>query len=104
MTDDHASLVGKRLALLLMAQTRSGDDDWAVFSGTVGLDDGALYLDRGAGKTRVDIRAEWLERIRPVSEEVSAILNRAEYYLPLRVGALPADEDGFVTTGLQWPD
>jgi hypothetical protein len=104
MNDDRAALVGKRLTLLLMAKTESGEDDWAVFPGTVVLEDGVLYLDRGVGKARLEIRAEWVERIRPVGEEISAILKEADCYLPLTVGALPPDEDGFLTTGLQWPE
>ena len=105
-TVNSSELTGKRLTLLLMASTKAGEDDWAVFPGTVTEEAGRLYLERGADKPRFEIRSEWIKQIRRVAEDVKAVLKHAEYYLPLQVGAIPADADDseFVYTGLKWPE
>ena len=104
-TVDLATLNGKPFTLLLMGTTPSGEDDWAVFPGIARLEDGGLYIDRGANP-RFEIRAEWIDRILPVDPATRSTLLGADYYLSLRVGALPTAEDSndFLQTGLKWPD
>jgi hypothetical protein len=101
---DLATLDGKPFALLLMGTTSSGKDDWAVFGGIARLEDGTLYLDRGADP-RFEIRAEWIDRIQIVIDPVvRETLLDADYCLSLTVGRLPDDDSGdFLQTGLKWP-
>ena len=101
---DLTTLDGKLFTLLLICTTPEGEDDWAVFPGIARVEDGKLYLDRGA-KPRFDIRPEWIGRIQSVDPALRKTLRDADYYLPLTVGSLPSgdDADDLVQTGLNWP-
>jgi hypothetical protein len=101
---DLTALDGKALTLLLLGTTPEGDDDWAVFPGISQVEDGQLYIDRGA-KPRFDIRPEWIDRIQAVDPALREMLRDADYYLPLTVGSLPTGDDGddLIQTGLKWP-
>ena len=103
---NQQDLEGKTLTLLLMGKTQGGEEDWAVFGGTVRLEAGLPYLDRGLENPRVEIREEWLERIKPVSPDLAETLLGAAFYLPLSVGNLDGEgnEAGLVPFGLKWPD
>jgi hypothetical protein len=103
---DITRLHGKRLTLLLTGTKENGDDDWAVFGGVASLEAGVVFMDRGEGKPRLEIREEWLGRIRIVEPESRETLLDADYYLPLTIGKLASDEDGacFDSTGLKWPE
>ena len=96
-------LVGSRLALLLTGEDEHGGDDWVVFAGVVRQDGERLVLERNEGP--FELRAEWIERIRPVKAELRDVLLDADYVLTLSVGNLPAGAptDGFEATGLKWP-
>ncbi len=96
---------GKTLALLLMAKTEEGDDDWAVFPGTFRKDGDRAYLERDDGHEDFEIREEWVERIRPVdNEEVRSILQNCDFFLSLSVGSIADSErESLDTTGLKWP-
>lgn len=98
-----AQLVGRRLALLLQGEDEQGQDDWAVFTGTVREDGGRLFLDREQGA--LDLQKDWIERVQPVEPEVSEVLLGADYVLSLSVGTLPDDvsAEGLEPTGLKWP-
>jgi hypothetical protein len=100
----NSSVVGKPFAVLLMGETAEGEDDWAVFSGTLKQNPSGLFLDRGT-KPPFEIRAEWIERINPVGSDVKDILLGAEHYLPLSVGLIPEGEstESYVCTRLKWP-
>jgi hypothetical protein len=101
---NRSNLIGKPFAVLLMGETAEGLDDWAVFSGTLSENLSGMFLDRGT-QPPFEIRAEWNERIKPVSPAISEILLGAEYFLPLTVGPLPEGEstESYVATGLKWP-
>ncbi len=97
-------LIGSSLALLLVGETDDGEEDWAVFTGTIKSKNGELFLDRGPDKDNFDIRDEWLSRIYPVKEEVREILENCKFFLPLSVGTV-SDDDALDmdATGLKWP-
>lgn len=104
-TEMTSNILGKPFAVLLMGETAEGEDDWAVFSGTLEQNALGLYLDRGA-KPSFEIHPEWVERIRPVGSDVKDILLDAEHYLSLSVGPIPEGEstESYVGTGLKWPE
>lgn len=97
---------GKSLAVLLMGKAENGEEDWAVFPGTVRRRGDAHYLDRGADRNRFVIRQEWLSQIKSVADDLRDVLQDCELYLPLSFGSLPAECDSaeFELTGLQWPN
>ena len=65
-----------------------------------------LNLDRAA-KPTFEVRPEWHDRIKPVTnDEARRILLDSDYYLRLRVGTLPDSESDseYEQTGLKWPE
>ncbi len=95
---------GSSLALLLVGETEDGEEDWAIFTGTIESKDGEFFLNRGPDKDIFDIRDEWLSRIKPVKEEVREILGNCNFFLPLSVSAVSDDDaQGMEATGLKWP-
>ena len=102
---DIVALNGTVLALLLISETNTGEDDWAVYSGVFRLRDGRAFLDRGPSNPEFEIFPEWLPRIKPTNDETRLILLNAAHYLPLRIGDFPEDANptDFNATGLKWP-
>lgn len=100
----NANIIGSSFCVLLMREAAEGEDDWAIFSGTLKQNSTGLFLDRGT-KAPFEIRAEWIDHIKPVDSEVKDILLDAEYYLPLSVGSIPEGEstESYIDTGLKWP-
>ena len=95
---------GRSLALLLVSEAEDGEEDWAIFTGTIESKDGELLLNRGPDKDNFDIRDEWLSWIKPVKEEVREILGNCDFFLPLSVGTVnDNDVVGMEATGLRWP-
>lgn len=88
-----------------MGETSTGEDDWAVFSGTLKKNASGLFLDRGL-KPPFEISPEWIERIQPTGPDVKKILLNAEHYLSLSVGPIPEGEsiDSYISAGLKWPE
>lgn len=103
---DLATLDGTVLALVLISETDTGEDDWAVSSGVFHLRDGKAFLDRGPSNPELELLPEWLRRIKPTNDKTRSILLNAAHYLPLRVGDIPEDADpaAFEATGLEWPE
>jgi hypothetical protein len=94
-----SALSGKAFCLWLTDEK----DESAVFGGRLQWNGTQLQVERNNG-VPFEIREEWIERIRPVENDVVRnILLGADYYLRLAVGPKPEGE-GFVTTGLRWPD
>ena len=100
---DRDQLVGKQLALLLLGEDANGQEDWAVFAGTIGERDGRLLLHRRVGV--VELRDEWIGCIRATSDETRATLSGADFVVQVTVGSLPGDVSpaDLETTGLRWP-
>lgn len=95
-------LLGKHLALLLIADDENGEPEVMTVHGEVAERDGVMFLDRGL-KGQLELRDEWHDRVRIANGEARTILE-SEYYLPLTVGTLPEDEDpaSFEFTGITW--
>lgn len=108
MTLIHQSLTsldGCSFALLLWVEGDDGEDDVALFSGTLRYKDGVLNMARADGRV-IRMLPEWYEGIRPVSDpEIAAIVGGADYVLSLSVGNLPdsANPDSLEGLGLRWP-
>ena len=99
---DLKAFAGKRLALWLTDDS----DESAIFAGTMHWDGSTLNMNRAA-QSAFEVRLEWHNRIKPIpNEETRRILLDSDYYLRLRVGALPKDVDDseYEGTGLRWPE
>jgi len=97
-----AQLNGKSFAIVLTGEK----DEGATFYGTARWNGERLVIDRGKDKPPFEVRKEWYERIQPVKGPVAkAILEGAEFWLRLQVGAQPAgDTSDYEKTGLKWPE
>ena len=97
-------LIGKPVMLMLLSTTASGEDDWAIISGTIELRGQDLHFHSGSD-IAFALPEDTLERIQHATPELKA-REGVDFYLPLRVGPLPEGADeatGFVRTGLKWP-
>jgi hypothetical protein len=90
---------GKRFGLVLTDE----NDDTVVFGDWVASISGqTLLLTRPGGEMRLE--SEWLERIRPLdTPESREIIPDADYWLPLKVGPNPQEEETDIPTGMTWP-
>ncbi len=95
----------KWFAILMIAETPGGEEDWAYFEGAAAWDGKQLTIDRGPGNAPFAVPEDALVRIKPVDDKVREVFAHAEYYLPLLVGPLPEDADlsQYVATGIRWP-
>ena len=99
--DPHPAF-GRTLALVLWGKGASGEDDVAVFSGTLVELEGASYLQRDSGK--VPLEVEWLQRIASVPDDLRDTLLGCEYQLSLTVGDVDDEEsESWKRMGLTWP-
>lgn len=85
---DSDALIGYQLSLLIMGEGDDDEDVWPVLTGMVQQDGEGLTLSRPDGD--IPLRAEWIERVRPVNPRVRTVLLGADYVLPIRIGDLPA--------------
>ncbi len=100
-----AEIVGRSIALLLSGENTEGKPEYAVFRGLVEEADGKLQINLGEGRGALPLSPDYLERIRPVKEELREILLGADLLLSLSVGPLPEDAapGEFQPLGLRWP-
>jgi hypothetical protein len=98
-------LIGRRVALLLMGKKANGEDDWVVVAGTGIEVRGVVCVDLGKDKRPLEIRPEWISRVKLVDADVRDTLADADFYVPLRVGDLPEETSPgeYENTGLKWP-
>ena len=97
-------LEGKRLALLLMAKSAEGADDWVVFPGIVRREESGLVLERD-GEEPVHLQPDWIHRARLTTEETRPILADADVVISLSVATVGAEVAAtFENLGLRWPD
>jgi hypothetical protein len=96
---DLAAYVGKRFALVLTDE----NEETVAYSGWIASRaEQTLHLERIGGSITLEI--EWLGRIRSVdTEESKAILPETDFWIPLRVGPNPLEEDTDLPTGMKWP-
>ena len=98
-------IVGRRLALILWDKDGTGDDEVWVHAGTVRASGSGLVLDRGGDEAPVKLLPEWLARVKPVNEDLRAVLSDAEVCISLTVGPIPdgIDPSELESTGLRHP-
>ena len=82
---------GRSIAVILAKPMPDGKKEWAFLRGTGTVDNDALYLERGAGQKRFEIRNEWLERIRPMWPNNHLPYRDCELHLSLALNAFPND-------------
>ncbi len=98
----NADLLGRQVALLLLSHDAEGEDDWAVFSTTLQEEEGKFILTHKTG--RLQLKDEWLSRIKATTPQTRSILLGADFFLLLAVGSIGDDRaEGLMGTGLQWP-
>ncbi|HDY7993163.1 TPA: hypothetical protein ACGVB5_004862 [Vibrio vulnificus] len=96
-------LSGKTLALLLWSKDEDGEDDVAVFKGSI-TREGASFFYQNESGSKLELTDDWLGRIVPVASDVKDVLLNCDYQLSLTVGQLLPDSKDFVETGLSWPE
>jgi hypothetical protein len=94
--------LNKTLALVLWAKDENGDDDVAVFPGTLIQEKDLYFLQRG-DEARPEIRAEWLSRIKKVPDDLKETLSNCEFQLSLTVGNTENETATLEAFGLKWP-
>jgi hypothetical protein len=102
---DLRLLNGKWFAVLMIAETPGGEDEWAFFEGIAYWDGRQLVIDRGPGNGSFPVPEDSLGRIKPVDQKLRQVFEHAVYFVPLLVGPLPesADLSQYVATGMRWP-
>jgi len=99
---DIDSVVNRTLALVLWAKDENGEDDVAVFPGTLKVKDGVYFLVRQSG-AGPEIRAEWFWRILEVSDDIRDTACNCGFILSWSVGDANDSHADFDSFGLQWP-
>ena len=79
---NYLTLNGRSLALLL----EGDDNDWSVVCGIARQEGNDLFLDYDANKQPFAIQREWLDRIKPVPQDLSERFMNADLFLPLLLG------------------
>jgi hypothetical protein len=93
MSVDRASLIGKRLGLIMIGTDADGNEEWKDRYGTVSLESDQLVL-KGDG-IHLQIQPEWLDRIVPGKPGAEV---KVDYLLVLTAGTL-LHEQGFRQVG-----
>ena len=100
---EQPNAVGRSLALILWSENSEGEDDVAVFGGTLMLKDEQFLLVRNDG-AHIQLRPEWIDRIKTVDSELRETLLQCEYCISLTLGDAEGDDGPFEDFGLKWPD
>ena len=97
---------GKSIAVILAKPLSDGKKEWAFLTGTGTVENNTLYLERGAGQKRFEIRNEWLQRIKPMWPNDHVPYRNCELYLSLALNAFPNNTppDELMKTAQKWPD
>jgi hypothetical protein len=96
------SLVGRRVAVVLMARNAGGEDSLATRAGTIIASETRLLFRHAKGS--LELSDDWAFRIGPVEPEASRTLFAAEYVLPLQVEDLSREERvSLEAVGLELP-
>lgn len=82
---------GKSIAVILAKPLSDGRKEWAFLRGTGTVENDTLYLERGAGQKRFEIKNEWLPRIKPMWPNDHLPYRDCEFYLSLALNAFPND-------------
>jgi hypothetical protein len=94
--------VPSRCSLLLIGQ---GEDEVYAIQGRLEAEDGGHVFNQHSGGGRVPMEPEWLERAKPVTQDLESIFGAAsQFFIPLSVGDLPMDANGnSLSTGIRLP-
>jgi hypothetical protein len=95
--------LNKSLALVLWGKDKKGQDDVAVYRGTLVERGGSLYFQYNNGEAMLELQEDWPTRVVEVPTDISDILLKCSYQLPLSVGDIGDSKDAFHNTGLRWP-
>ena len=88
---------------MLWGKDEKGQDDVAVFPGTLVERGGSLYFQHNNSDVMLELQEDWPDRIREVPADLSGTLLKCSYQLSLRVGDIGDSKDAFQDTGLRWP-
>jgi len=97
------SALNKSLALVLWGKDEKGQDDVAVFPGTLVERGGSLYFQHNKSDAMHELQEGWPNRIKEVPADLSGTLLKCTYQLSLRIGDIGDSKDAFQDTGLRWP-
>ena len=98
---DIQNVIDKKIALILWAKDENKEDDVCVYSGIFKQGSKGYFIDRlNAGN--LEIREEWLSRIRLVEDELKDTLMNCDYSLSLSVGSTDETNDEPISFGLKW--
>ncbi len=87
-------LNNKKLALALWYKDENGEDQVTVYAGVFCLHEGVPFLDRGKDAKKLEIKSDWLERIKEVeNDEMRKIFLGADYSLSLSVGNMSEEQE-----------
>lgn len=95
---------GTRLALLLWAKDEHGEDDVVMIVGDLIEKDGVHFLLFDGQGSPLEIRDEWIERIRPTPPDFGVDVDGAKFLLSLSVGKSEDIDGPLEKTGLRWPE
>lgn len=98
-------LDGKILAIVLWGE-RDGEEEVSCHTGTLRKSGARYEFYRGEGSPAFNLEPHWLERIKPVPDDLKETLLNADVSLSLTVELISEDLDvsELVFTGLQIPD
>ncbi len=92
----------RSLALVLWGKNSAGDDDVVVYSGVLIVREGRPFLSRDAGD--IELETDWLDRIRPVPQELRETLLGCEFQIALTIGDTgDTDTSNWRRLGIKWP-
>ena len=102
----YEDIVGKSIALMMKSKDSRGADDWAVVKGVVSKRGRDLFFVWDGKPDGFPLPDDALERMKPTEPDTKDILLDADVYLSLTVGPKPdgAAGEGFIPTGIKWPE
>ncbi len=98
-------LDGKILAIILWGEC-DGEEEASCHTGTLRKSGARYEFYRGEGSPAFNLEPQWLERIKPVPDDLKETLLSADVSLSLTVELIPEDMDvtEMVFTALRIPD
>ena len=98
-------LDGKILAIILWGEC-DGEEEASCHTGTLRKSGARYEFYRGEGSPAFNLEPQWLERIKPVPDDLKETLLNADVSLSLTVELIPEDMDvtEMVFTALRIPD
>jgi hypothetical protein len=82
---------GRTIIIIVAKPSAQDEKEWTTLSGRARLENDILYLERGPGQKRFEIREEWLQSLKPVWANAPAPYCESELYLSLARNAFPND-------------